>query len=376
LSAYADRQLAALHRATGASALAQIGGQTLLGERAAISRLRIPGAASAGGGCTLYPAKDGWIALNLARSADRELLPALFKDERFDSLTNAIAAVDSALLVERGRELGLAIAATGEPTRGGDACTATGARREPPARAPLVIDLSALWAGPLAAHLLWLAGASVVKVESRARPDSMRASEPGFYDLLNQGKASVALNFRTDRARLVELLQSADIVIEAARPRALLQLGIDADEIVRRTPGLVWVSITGHGAGEAANWVGFGDDCGVAAGLTDALHRAAGKIAFVGDAIADPLTGLKAARTAWEHWESGRSARFVLSMRTAAAEALAVEQGADVQLLQRSLEHWARASGESFPAVPRRTARPARSFGVDTAAWLAHVRPC
>ena len=39
---------------------------------------------------------------------------------------------------------------------------------------PLVVDLSALWAGPLCAHLLGLAGARVVKVESLGRPDGAR----------------------------------------------------------------------------------------------------------------------------------------------------------------------------------------------------------
>ena len=47
---------------------------------------------------------------------------------------------------------------------------------------------------------------------------------------------------------------------------------------VGTTPGLVWITITAHGVqGEAANWIGFGDDCGVAAGLSAALHAATGR---------------------------------------------------------------------------------------------------
>ena len=39
---------------------------------------------------------------------------------------------------------------------------------------PLVVDLAALWAGPLAASLLTMAGARVIKIESRTRPDAAR----------------------------------------------------------------------------------------------------------------------------------------------------------------------------------------------------------
>ena len=58
-------------------------------------------------------------------------------------------------------------------------------------------------------------------------------------------------------------------------------------------PHLAWVTITAHGfTGEGAGRVGFGDDCAVAGGL---VRWEAGKPRFLGDALADPLTGLDAA---------------------------------------------------------------------------------
>ena len=51
-------------------------------------------------------------------------------------------------------------------------------------------------------------------------------------------------------------------------------------------------------------------------------RKATGKPGFVGDAIADPLTGIHAARLGWERRQSGRAARIILSMRDIAAEAL------------------------------------------------------
>jgi crotonobetainyl-CoA:carnitine CoA-transferase CaiB-like acyl-CoA transferase len=256
---------------------------------------------------------------------------------------------------------------------------ADGMRAAPPFRKPRIIDLSALWAGPLAAHLLWLAGADVVKVESRTRPDAMRDGDAPFFALLNQGKASVAIDLADpgDRAALLALIATSDIVIEAARPRALAQLGIDAEAIVRATPGLSWVTITGPGAeGEAANWVGFGDDCGVAAGLSAALHAASGHAGFIGDAIADPLTGLRAAGLAWESWASGRGGWFGLSMRGVAAEALASARAEDAAALDRLLVSWGKAAGAAFPPVRHREAGAVAAYGADTRRVLAGVAPC
>ncbi|MEY2460795.1 MAG: hypothetical protein QOG30_2625, partial [Acidimicrobiaceae bacterium] len=55
----------------------------------------------------------------------------------------------------------------------------------------------------------------------------------------------------------------------------------------------VWLSITGHGRGDSQrNWVGFGDDAAVAGGLVGWWE---GAPCFMGDAIADPLTGIAGA---------------------------------------------------------------------------------
>lgn len=215
-----------------------------------------------------------------------------------------------------------------------------------------MIDLSALWAGPLATHLLQLAGAQVIKVESPSRPDAMRGGDPGFFNLLNRGKSSVTLDLKDadGRAALLDLIRNADIVVEASRLRALLQLGIDADALVGEIPGLCWMTITGHGVrGAAANRVGFGDDCGVAGGLTAALVKAGGTCGFVGDAIADPLTGVTAARLAWDQWARGTGARTVLSMSGVVAAALADESARDSAALDNDLRAWAMAQRQPFP---------------------------
>jgi crotonobetainyl-CoA:carnitine CoA-transferase CaiB-like acyl-CoA transferase len=133
-------------------------------------------------------------------------------------------------------------------------------------------------------------GARVVKVESRARPDGARRGPAAFFDLMHDGKEFVTIDFTHDS--LHELLLSADVVIEGSRPRALEQLGLDARDMIESGPR-IWLSITGHGRDEPQrDWVGFGDDAAVAGGLVGWWQ---GMPCFMGDAIADPLTGIAGA---------------------------------------------------------------------------------
>lgn len=386
LARWAGRQLQQLAEESASARIAGLAGQGLLADRAAANGFQVPGSVSAGGACRLYRATDGWVALNLARPDDRDLLPALFGDAGFDFSDDAqiaarIAGVSTANLVAQGRALGMAISAGHEQLQAPAVAELTvGPRTDaPPARTPLVVDLSALWAGPLATHLLWLAGAEVVKVESISRPDAMRDGDPLLFALLNQGKDSVQLDLASSegRAALLSLLHRADIVIEAARPRAFRQLGIDAESIVRVRSGLTWMTITGHGAtGDAAEWVGFGDDCGVAGGLSAALAKATGDWGFVGDAIADPLTGIVAARQAWTGWQSRNSRRIGLSMSAVTAKALAEERSHDTELLTSELRDWTAARGKAIASdSPRQPEAALHSLGADTGKWMARV-PC
>ncbi len=160
-------------------------------------------------------------------------------------------------------------------------------------------------------------------MESADRPDGARRGNPEFYDRLHRGHESVVVEPLTDggRERLHGLVQAADVVIEASRPRALAGWGLDATELV--AGGAVWVSITAYGRGQGDR-VGFGDDVAAAAGLVD---WNAGCPSFVGDAIADPLTGLAAAVAALRvlTGPAPRGALLDVPMASAAAAALATE---------------------------------------------------
>lgn len=385
LARWASRQLEALAAETGSPAIAALDGATILGERGSNNGYAINGRISAGvGGSRMHRTRDGgWFALTLLRDEDRALLPALFAGEIGETpgpedIAHAVSRHDIAGLVERGRLLGLPCASADEvPASAPVERMAQGPRRERAAgHRPLVVDLSAIWAGPLIGHFLWLTGAEVLKIESPSRPDLIRRDDPATFDLINQGKASVLADpTRAEgQAAILALIRRADFVIESSRPRALRHLGIDAGELVATTPGLVWISVTGHGAsGEPAHWVGVGNDCGVAAGLSRAMERAGGELGYVGDAITDPLTGILGARAGWQAYRSGEACRIGLAMSAIGALALAEERAHDAPAIEAELRAWGRASGQPFPRVPRRALlAPVSELGADTGRYL----PC
>jgi crotonobetainyl-CoA:carnitine CoA-transferase CaiB-like acyl-CoA transferase len=311
------------------------GGAERLTERARLLGLTRRGRVSAGGACRLLEARDGWLAVNLPRPDDARSLAAWLEDERFasqsavDLLTWERVAARlperrAAEWAERAAWLGLAVAEAARPALASPPwlrVAARGPRRAAPPRPPLVVDLSSLWAGPLAGSLLAEAGARVIKLESARRPDGARFGSPAFFARLNGAKEQLQLDFTSadGRARLLALLASADVVIEGSRARALVQLGIDAAAWVADRPGRVWLSITGYGRDD--DRVAFGDDAAAAAGLCWCV--AADAPLFVGDAIADPLSGLHAAAAALAFWRRGEGALLDVALARVVGHAIA-----------------------------------------------------
>jgi hypothetical protein len=285
----------------------------LLGERAAVAGLTRRGDISCGGSTRLVRAADGWLAVTLARDDDIAAVPAWLEvagpdldEDPWRTIASVVAGRPRELLEARATLLGLPVSGLpSEPPHGRGTppfdslpvrASPFGPQARAPADPPVVIDLSSLWAGPLCGQLLQSAGARVIKVESTDRPDGARQGPATFFDLLNGGKQSVALELGTPEGlgALRRLIAASDVVIEASRPRAFAQLGVSASHELQAERGpAVWISITGHGRdGPAGDRVGFGDDAAVAGGLV--VCDANGPC-FCADAIADPITGIVAA---------------------------------------------------------------------------------
>ena len=289
-------------------------GPACLAERRRLLGIAPAGRVSAGGSCRLVEADDGWFALNLARPDDREAVPAWMGREWSGPLWDGVADVAAersvADAVDRAQLLGVpaAVAVAPEDYLGPAVEVVAGVDGRGPEARPLVVDLSALWAGPLCARLVGAAlDARVVKVEDVARPDGARRGPPAFWRALNAHKEErhVDLATATGRAELADLLARARVVVSAARPRALAGLGLDP--VAHAARGMVWVSITGYGrTGLHADWVAFGDDAAVAGGVAVAAGGPDAPV-FAGDAVADPLAGLAGAVVATRLVRAGRA---------------------------------------------------------------------
>ena len=351
-----------------------VDGLALLGERAALGNLTRQGAISCGGSTRLVRTADGWLAVSLARPDDIDALGAwlcedVSPDDPWPTVERIAAASDAVSLDARAALLGLPIAAlssVGPPEAPafdlpiGAACLHQTTEVPRALAGALVVDLSALWAGPLCGQLLAAAGANVVKVESLARPDGARRGPAAFFDLMNGLKRSVALDLTTSSGRcdLHRLISAADVVIESARPRGLEQMGVVAADVLGQPVGpRVWASITSHGRGPGrGERVGFGDVAAVAGGLV--AYDEDGPC-FLADAVADPLAGLVAAAGVLEALAT--RGRWLLSVAMAPLAAAVVGPALDV------------SGARAHPPRARPIDRPAAPLGSDTAAVLRHV---
>jgi crotonobetainyl-CoA:carnitine CoA-transferase CaiB-like acyl-CoA transferase len=299
-------------------------------------KLRAPGRFSANRACGLFRAADGWIAVNLARDEDRDLAPAWLggrpDEDPWAALAREAPRRRAAELIDGAVLLGLPAGRVGEAIDAGLAPPKLrlGAPSSPRGGGrPRVVDLSALWAGPLCGAVLAAMGARVTKVESASRPDPTRTSTPDFFRRLNGRKAELRLDFAApdDRARLRDAIVAADVVVTSARPRAFAGLGLEPAEVFAANPSLVWVAITGYGwTGEAGQRVGFGDDTAAAGGLV--RWTAKGEPRFAGDALSDPVTGLAAALGALQGLAAGGGVLIDAAMAKAAAAAAAMARAA------------------------------------------------
>ncbi|MDY6997337.1 MAG: CoA transferase [Actinomycetota bacterium] len=300
---------------------ARVDAEELLGGRAVLLGLSRAGRISAGGATRLMAAQDGWCALTLSRPDDVAAVPALLEVDAvpadpWPAIGTRVRSGAAAVFAERARLLGLPVGVLGETGPQDPVVRRSGDRRRPRPLSDLVVaDLSSMWAGPLCGALLARGGATVVKVETRRRPDGTRAGPSPFFDWINGEK----LSYRADFAQpdgLRRLLTAADVVIESSRPGALERHGLGPGDIPTRD-GRVWVRVTGHGSTAArCGWVGFGDDAAVSGGL---VAGTPGSPEFCGDAIADPLTGMHAAGAVLRSMSAGGGEVVEVSLSGVAA---------------------------------------------------------
>lgn len=218
----------------------------------------------------------GWLHADLGAAGDRELFDQLMATLPLDTAAAGVARAAQEWRLPvcdyRSRSVEIPSPPFRFETEPVPADRATGH----------VLDLTAMWAGPLATWLLQDLGCRVVKVEPSFRPDGFRAldgrgihpegrqCDPGadsaMWNALNYGKQVVDLDLRqaTQFDAFLALAAESDVVIDTFSPRVMANFGLDV------TPGgATRVAMPAFGGGPERDWVAYGSGVHAASGLGD-----------------------------------------------------------------------------------------------------------
>lgn len=116
-----------------------------------------------------------------------------------------------------------------------------------------VLDASHVIAGPVAARTLASQGAQVLRVSAPHQPDP---AEQILDTGIGKRSAHLDLRLATDRERLDALCRTADVFVQSWRPGAMARLGLAAEDLAQRHPGIVYVSASAYG--QEGPWAGRG----------------------------------------------------------------------------------------------------------------------
>lgn len=168
----------------------------------------------------------------------------------------------------------------------------------------VVADFSRVLAGPYATMMLADLGATVIKIERPNVGDDTRAWGPPFaangqstyFQSVNRNKESRSIDLTSDdgREEALEIVGSADVLIENFKPGALERLGLGYRALHEKFPGLVYCSITGFGSDRGADLPGYDLLVQAMGGLMSITGPGPGEPTKAGVAVVDVITGLHA----------------------------------------------------------------------------------
>ncbi|WP_208605355.1 CaiB/BaiF CoA transferase family protein [Salinicola socius] len=171
-----------------------------------------------------------------------------------------------------------------------------------------VLDLTNVLAGPFCCHQLAHLGAEVIKVERPQGGDLARqlGADPALNQALmgvsflaqNAGKRSVTLDFKRpeEREAFLELVATADVVVENFRPGVMQRLGLGFETLRQANPELVYCAISGFGQdGPLANYPAYDQIIQGMAGVMSITGAPENAPYRVGYPLADTVGGLTAA---------------------------------------------------------------------------------
>jgi len=169
-----------------------------------------------------------------------------------------------------------------------------------------VIEVTANWAGPIGGRHLADLGADVIKIELATKPATRSLAftggqvwpnfhhRSGYFNKLNRNKRAISLDLTTDRGKelFLELIRSADVVLENNAARVMTQLGVPYEVLSKVNPKLVMCSMSGFGAtGPERNYSAYGSNIETISGLASVLGYGPGEFYGTGTFYADPVSG-------------------------------------------------------------------------------------
>ena len=186
-----------------------------------------------------------------------------------------------------------------------------------------VLDITSSLAGPTCAQLLASLGAEVVKIEppggdhARAWGPPFVGGEGAMFLAANAGKRSLVLDLSTGDglARLLELVDGADVLVQSLRPGAAESRGFGPAAVRARNPKLVYCSIGAFGSrGPLRDQPGYDPLLQAASGIMSITGESGGPPVRVGVSLIDLATGLWAAFGVLAALERGGGALVEVSL--------------------------------------------------------------
>lgn len=160
-----------------------------------------------------------------------------------------------------------------------------------------ILDVTYYVPGPYAGMRLAELGAEVIKVEPPAGDPARYMSGGHVHRANNRGKKIVHIDLKSPEGRLemLDLVKSADALIETFRPGVMKKLGLDYDSLKAIKPDLVYCSLSGYGqTGEMASLGSHDLNYMALSGALDQLADASGKPVHPTNTFADFTGGLLA----------------------------------------------------------------------------------
>ena len=238
-----------------------------------------------------------------------------------------------------------------------------------------VLDLSQGWAGPMAAYMLSLFGAEVIKIEAAryydwwrgsphpdAQPGDQRHESAPNHNSINRNKRGITIDLQIPEGQSLfhELLAMSDVLVENYPPRVVRKLGLDPAGLTARHPRLVLLSLSAFGdSGPEKDYVAIGTTVEAMAGITATNGYPDGPPLLTTNAYGDPASGALGAFAVLtairERRRTGRGRHLALSELEAA-----IPHGADRLLEYAATGRNPRRYGNRHPSMAPHGVYPCR----------------